>query len=1041
MAFFILYGKDLMLERSFCCVLTACFILQSLLIELPIAAHADPLALSLPAADQMMSLSKHFEPAMIEGLRYDPQKPFQFQFILQQGANPLSLDQLRDQGMKVVRYFMAAMTIPENDLWVNLSPYEKNRIIQRDLGVTRMGSDMLVEDYILKQLTSSLTYPNSSTGGDFWKQVYKETQLRLGKTDIPISTFNKVWIVPEYAEVLVKDSTIIIADSHLKVMMEQDYWAQKKASYKVKNPASDVMRQVIIPILEKEINSGSHFAVLRQMFHAVILAEWYKRNLRASLFSQSYADLHKIKGIDDVDKKSREIIYRQYLSAYKKGVYNFIREDATPGTSQIVPRKYFSGGLNLRVSGKVVERSSFAQLSARGKGNIKKRNAYLLDVGELPASGKGPDMAMNAQIDGIFRTMQEELAEERRVSSKVEKIIRKIDPTIINHVLEEPVRITEGWEKVGIVDRFISFFHSRVGLNIKRPQWLVLESGNTNKGGIRYYIRGSTLMKEEIFKKGWDRLNEVKAPVSVFRDYIAVYMRNGAWNLAFLMFEKVQLLGLPLGGGKADVFIGNVVEENGKVVIQDLSKEDEKEAIKKIAQRHGEVLAPFVGIGQDSPAPDVGTADLMEIYAEAYIRWVVDHQPEDFRDDELIRLLREKLAEVRQDQGKYPIGEAPLLELLDDYGTKHQMAVPWTSVFTGTKRFGGLSGREEATGIGVITVLTTYFDEMGIDYRGMKMSLQGMGAVGYYAALEAVQKGFLVTHFNDHNIAVIKKDGWTAEQLIKIKAEMKKSRLPWWEFYLEDQKKPSEERVFALPTVKVIINQEPADIDGSPNPKYKKIEKQISDEIIGANVDVLLPAYLGNQITEDNWSLVMAKYIAEGANHPVDHYAQIKLNNIGKIILTGILANAGGVFGSFLQIVQALQGKKFSLEEVMELSRNKLQGVTKQVVEMLKDYRQLSFGEACELVAWTNAARERSKGTVSSTESAPGVARSDSPAMTNGGIDFDTSHMLINQEGESNFNLQTKSSGFQGWRDSKGYVPVFLRMVPVNVLLLMGIKG
>ena len=38
-----------------------------------------------------------------------------------------------------------------------------------------------------------------------------------------------------------------------------------------------------------------------------------------------------------------EEIYQQYLKAYKKGVFNYIREDATPD-GQIIPRKYFSGG-------------------------------------------------------------------------------------------------------------------------------------------------------------------------------------------------------------------------------------------------------------------------------------------------------------------------------------------------------------------------------------------------------------------------------------------------------------------------------------------------------------------------------------------------------------------------------------------------------------------------------------------------------------------------------------------------------------------------
>ena len=58
--------------------------------------------------------------------------------------------------MRLVKYFLAALTIPEKDLWVNLSPYEKDRVITDEFGSTEMGRDLLAQDYMLKQLTSSL---------------------------------------------------------------------------------------------------------------------------------------------------------------------------------------------------------------------------------------------------------------------------------------------------------------------------------------------------------------------------------------------------------------------------------------------------------------------------------------------------------------------------------------------------------------------------------------------------------------------------------------------------------------------------------------------------------------------------------------------------------------------------------------------------------------------------------------------------------------------------------------------------------------------
>ena len=68
-------------------------------------------------------------------------------------------------------------------------------------GLTEMGRDLLAEDYMLKQITASLIYPEGETGKKFWKRIYEEAEKKFGTTNIPVNTFNKVWIVPEKAVV------------------------------------------------------------------------------------------------------------------------------------------------------------------------------------------------------------------------------------------------------------------------------------------------------------------------------------------------------------------------------------------------------------------------------------------------------------------------------------------------------------------------------------------------------------------------------------------------------------------------------------------------------------------------------------------------------------------------------------------------------------------------------------------------------------------------------------------------------------------------
>jgi len=111
---------------------------------------------------------------------------------------------------------------------------------------------------------------------------------------------------------------------------------------------SQIIRQIVLPLLEKEINEGKNFAQLRQVYSGVILANWYKRALKQALVNQVYANSKKVNGIDIADKSSKEKIYNQYLQAYKKGVYNYIKEDVgILFSGESMPRKYFSGGCKI----------------------------------------------------------------------------------------------------------------------------------------------------------------------------------------------------------------------------------------------------------------------------------------------------------------------------------------------------------------------------------------------------------------------------------------------------------------------------------------------------------------------------------------------------------------------------------------------------------------------------------------------------------------------------------------------------------------------
>jgi len=328
-----------------------CFFLTTLC-PLP-QAHADSI-LNLPVPGTMVSISPSFEPALIKGLTVHKDNPFLFDFIVDPGQSKLSKKNLKNESERMIKYFFAALTIPDKDVWVNLSPYEKDRMIPKSLGVTAMGRDLLAQDYMLKQLTASLIYPQKSLGKTFWDTVYSKAKAMYGTTEIPVNTFNKVWIVPQSVGIYEHGQTAYIVSGHLKVMLEEDYLSlTKHTAISSRNETNQsevnqlgfkIIRSIILPEIEKEINDGKNFATLRQIFYAQALAVWFKNNLKQALLNQVYANKDTVKGIDQNDTATNEAIYHQYLRAYKKGVFNFIKEDIDPVTQETLPRKYFSGG-------------------------------------------------------------------------------------------------------------------------------------------------------------------------------------------------------------------------------------------------------------------------------------------------------------------------------------------------------------------------------------------------------------------------------------------------------------------------------------------------------------------------------------------------------------------------------------------------------------------------------------------------------------------------------------------------------------------------
>ncbi len=339
------------LERLIGITLSVIFLMTS--VAVPVTSGHDH---ELPKLGTLVNPTPAHRPMLFQGIEIHPNNPLKISFLFDPGEERDSSN-FKDQADRLIRYFLAALTVPKSEMWVNLSPFEQNRIMSENLGATAMGQDLLAQDYLLKQLTSSLLHPDSEYGRKFWSKVHALVYEKYGSVDMPVDTYNKVWIVPESADVVEHETGARIRDGQLNVMLERDYIAMTRGQTTVSNVTEEqlesghniqqeALREIIIPAIKREVNEGQTFAPLRQMFHAMILATWYKRSLSRSLLGQQYADQNRVADLSSGTSNQTRQIYEQYVASYRRGVYNFVREDYHTSTDSTVTRQYFSGGIS-----------------------------------------------------------------------------------------------------------------------------------------------------------------------------------------------------------------------------------------------------------------------------------------------------------------------------------------------------------------------------------------------------------------------------------------------------------------------------------------------------------------------------------------------------------------------------------------------------------------------------------------------------------------------------------------------------------------------
>jgi len=293
-----------------------------------------------------------FRPAHLRYISYDNLNN-NFNLLLDKGnpGNSPTLE-IENSTKTLLNYFFIGISLPNDSFWVNLRPDSPQDIIDPYLGQTDIGKILLEADLQLKKDTAGFTSPQTSEGKEYWGKLYKKAGELFAGENVSIPTLTRPWIVPN--EIIIRESTdnAYIYKATLKVMLEQDYlkdssaYSFKDDRLKILNEySSQLMRELIIPKLTKEVNVSKRYAPLRQVYYSLILAQWFKQKFygKSGLYSW-LIDKRNLTNLTSKTAWDKQNYFQQYKNSFQQGEYN-IKESANTSQGQSM-RSYMSGGIS-----------------------------------------------------------------------------------------------------------------------------------------------------------------------------------------------------------------------------------------------------------------------------------------------------------------------------------------------------------------------------------------------------------------------------------------------------------------------------------------------------------------------------------------------------------------------------------------------------------------------------------------------------------------------------------------------------------------------
>ena len=294
--------------------------------------------------------------------------------------------------------------------------------------------------------------------------------------------------------------------------------------------------------------------------------------------------------------------------------------------------------------------------------------------------------------------------------------------------------------------------------------------------------------------------------------------------------------------------------------------------------------------------------------------------PKSLSDRETERLTRRFAEEIRDVIGPTVDIPAPdmgtnpqtMAWLMDAYSMQRGETTP--GVVTGKPpAIGGSEGRGEAPGRSVAIVVREAVDYYDKQLSETSVAVQGYGSVGANAARLLDEWGATVVAVSDVNGGIYDPDGLDTR---------------------------------SIPT----HSQKPEAVMRHDAP-----ETVSNERLLELDVDVVVPAAVGNVLTEANADRVRADIVVEGANGPTTSTADRILAERGVPVIPDILANAGGVTVSYFEWLQDINRRSWSLERVRDELETEMLAAWGEVRETVET-REVTWREAAYIVALSRVA-------------------------------------------------------------------------------------